>query len=131
MTADQLFTFYDARFDFWPVDVYKDHEIYFISSDKKQVWKVTPAKKELMILDPADAPHIAGRVAGYSDEFFPLFPDVDEVSVPTFVQVITQADLLNEQNYDHYIYLGTYDKFLSYTHEGFHIFGQVDGENVW
>ncbi|WGK68661.1 hypothetical protein P0082_09245 [Candidatus Haliotispira prima] len=89
--------------------------MYFVSGDKKQAWKVEITEGTYAPIEMENVPK-AEQIRGYPDEFFPT---TDKDNRDSFVQVIRQRELLNEKDYEDYLYLGTYDKFLSYVHEVF------------
>lgn len=121
--APQIGMFHKRANTFWPDSSFEDAVVYFISSDKKQAWKVNYDGTHQQIEDVKSTPQYSS-IIGYETEFLFLDPNVDKEK--GMVLVIDQKDLLDQVKYEEYTHVGMYDPLITYVHEGFHHFAQGD-----
>lgn len=129
LTAQHITNFEKNKTTIWPIDVFSGKSVYLVSDDKQQARYINT---DTATADPIDLSQVPewNSLAWYPDEFRIIDTD-NNMTLDSFVQVIHTEDLLNESYFKNYIYLGTYDKFLSYVHEWFHAFGQEEMTWVW
>lgn len=114
--AKQVKTHNQIAADLWPNNSLVNLHAVVQSIEKKTAWHITPqgeisllSKAELKALVPARTPYDTGFIAFEND------------SIKGVYLAISEKGVKNVSIYEKYQYLGTYDLFLTYSHEMFHI----------
>lgn len=107
---------------FWPDNRVKNQYAIVESIEKKDAWLISPTgeitsltKSELKELAPVRQPYDTGFLPFETDEIQGMYMALSEVALNNYL------------SFEKYQYLGTYDMFLTYSHEFFHILEQ----DVW
>lgn len=127
--ADQIQRYNANAEAFWPDNRVRSQYAIVESIENKDTWLISPTgeissltKSELKELAPVRQPYDTGFLPFETDEIQGMYMALSEVALNNYL------------SFEHYQYLGTYDMFLTYSHEFFHMLEQDEWkspENIY
>lgn len=105
--------------DYWPNSKVVNQIAIVVTMDRRKAWKILPTGEyQAISVKQADR---YKKTTGYDTEFIPFKTPQGEQGI---VLTLNETALKDPKTFAKYPHLGTYDMFITYVHELFHVLEQ-------
>ena len=121
LLAVQVSRYNEIAPDLWPNNTLVNQSVIVEETGKAEFWLIAP--------DGTVTPLSKNEALGYGFYRNPYFGGFDFSDGVVYLAV-AEKDLTNYLLFQKYLHLGTYDAFITFVHEGFHVKEQADWQQM-